>query len=164
MTFSGNSPERMHSFCRILSIILNDFNSLSETVKVEINCTDFMSILLDETIVAINKSELSTIIMLITKSNHRRDASFSHTEVQIGLLHPYLTMVCNIKEFIFRAKLIRHMMVQLSWWATYLACRNKFQECIHPLPSLILKGKGKAIPLQAWAGPEGSRSLRLPDF
>jgi hypothetical protein len=26
------------------------------------------------------------------------------------------------------------------------------------------KGKGKAIPLQAWTGPEGSRSLRLPDF
>ena len=26
------------------------------------------------------------------------------------------------------------------------------------------KGKGKAIPLQAWRGPEGSRRLRLPDF
>jgi hypothetical protein len=26
------------------------------------------------------------------------------------------------------------------------------------------KGNGKAIPLQAWTGPEGSRSLRLPDF
>jgi hypothetical protein len=26
------------------------------------------------------------------------------------------------------------------------------------------KGKGKAIPAQAWSGPEGSRSLRLPDF
>ena len=25
-------------------------------------------------------------------------------------------------------------------------------------------GKGKAIPLQAWTGPKGSRSLRLPDF
>jgi hypothetical protein len=25
------------------------------------------------------------------------------------------------------------------------------------------KGKGKAIPLQAWTGPEGSRRLRLPD-
>jgi len=25
------------------------------------------------------------------------------------------------------------------------------------------KGKGKAIPLQAWAGPEGYRMLRLPD-
>jgi hypothetical protein len=24
--------------------------------------------------------------------------------------------------------------------------------------------KGKAIPLQAWTGPEGSRMLRLPDF
>jgi hypothetical protein len=26
------------------------------------------------------------------------------------------------------------------------------------------QGKGKAIPLQAWTGPEGSRRLRLPDF
>jgi len=24
--------------------------------------------------------------------------------------------------------------------------------------------KGKAIPLQAWTGPEDSRRLRLPDF
>ena len=26
------------------------------------------------------------------------------------------------------------------------------------------KGKGKAIPLEAWRGPEGSRRLRFPDF
>jgi len=26
------------------------------------------------------------------------------------------------------------------------------------------KGKGKAIPSQAWTGREGSRRLRLPDF
>ena len=26
------------------------------------------------------------------------------------------------------------------------------------------KGNGKAIPLQAWGGPEGSRKLRFPDF
>jgi hypothetical protein len=26
------------------------------------------------------------------------------------------------------------------------------------------KGKGTAISLQAWTGPEGSRRLRLPDF
>ena len=26
------------------------------------------------------------------------------------------------------------------------------------------KGKGKAIPLQAWIGPEDSRRLRLPDL
>jgi hypothetical protein len=29
---------------------------------------------------------------------------------------------------------------------------------------LIQKGKGKAIPLQAFTGPEGSTWLRLPDF
>jgi len=28
----------------------------------------------------------------------------------------------------------------------------------------LLKTKDKAIPLQAWTGPEGSRRLRLPDF
>jgi hypothetical protein len=27
-----------------------------------------------------------------------------------------------------------------------------------------VKCKGKAIPLQAFTGPEGSRRLRLPDF
>ena len=27
-----------------------------------------------------------------------------------------------------------------------------------------VKQKGKAVPLQAWSGPEGSRKLRFPDF
>jgi len=27
-----------------------------------------------------------------------------------------------------------------------------------------LKGKGKAIPLQSWTGPEGSRRLKVPHF
>ena len=27
-----------------------------------------------------------------------------------------------------------------------------------------VKGEGKAVPLQAWSGPEGSRKLRFPDF
>ena len=31
-------------------------------------------------------------------------------------------------------------------------------------PFPIHKGKGKAITLQTWTGPEGSRSLRLPRF
>jgi len=26
------------------------------------------------------------------------------------------------------------------------------------------EGKGKAVQLQAWTGPEGSRKLRFPDF
>ena len=28
----------------------------------------------------------------------------------------------------------------------------------------IYIAKSKAVPLQAWTGPEGSRKLRLPDF
>jgi len=33
------------------------------------------------------------------------------------------------------------------------------------LTSNYKKGqKSKAVPLQAWTGPEGSRKLRLPDF
>ena len=31
-------------------------------------------------------------------------------------------------------------------------------------PHIRCKGKDKAIPLQAWTGPEGSRRLRLPDL
>jgi hypothetical protein len=30
--------------------------------------------------------------------------------------------------------------------------------------SCFLPVKGKAVPLQAWSGPEGSRKLRSPDF
>jgi hypothetical protein len=26
------------------------------------------------------------------------------------------------------------------------------------------KGKGKAVPLQAWSGPDGPRKLRFPDY
>ena len=32
------------------------------------------------------------------------------------------------------------------------------------LQKSMIKGKGKAVPLQAWGGPEGSRKLRFPDF
>ena len=28
----------------------------------------------------------------------------------------------------------------------------------------IIVKKGKAVPLQAWSGPEGPRKLRFPDF
>ena len=31
-------------------------------------------------------------------------------------------------------------------------------------PNKLSKGKGKAVPLQAWSGPEGSRKLKFQDF
>jgi hypothetical protein len=41
------------------------------------------------------------------------------------------------------------------------------KQCVIPVPSMNVptdQVKGKAIPLQALIGPEGSRRLRLPDF
>jgi len=40
---------------------------------------------------------------------------------------------------------------------------------VGPRPHVLLtpplsKGEGKAVPLQAWSGPEGSRKIRFPDF
>ena len=35
--------------------------------------------------------------------------------------------------------------------------KNKFEKLVH-------QKKGKAVQLQAWGGPEGSRKLRFPDF
>jgi len=29
---------------------------------------------------------------------------------------------------------------------------------------MLGKGKGQAVPLQAWSGPDGSRKSRLPNF
>jgi hypothetical protein len=34
----------------------------------------------------------------------------------------------------------------------------------HRIFTRLVKGKGKAVPLQARSGPEGSRKLRFPDF
>ena len=39
-----------------------------------------------------------------------------------------------------------------------------FNAILGNLPSTILTHKGKAVPLQARTGPEGSRKLRFPDF
>jgi len=33
-----------------------------------------------------------------------------------------------------------------------------------PRSKTIIKGKGKAVSLKAWRGPEVSRKLRFPDF
>jgi len=38
---------------------------------------------------------------------------------------------------------------------------NKIKKCCC---DMVKSKKCKAIPLQAWTGPEGSRRLRLPDF
>ena len=50
-----------------------------------------------------------------------------------------------------------------KWHGTSSGCHN---DTFTPANFYIIrgKGKGKAVPLQAWSGPEGSRKLRFPDF
>jgi len=38
-----------------------------------------------------------------------------------------------------------------------------YMVCVCPVV-MTLNKKGKAVPLWAWSGPEGSRKLRFPDF
>jgi len=45
-----------------------------------------------------------------------------------------------------------YIQIPIRLWAKILARLN------------VLTVTGKAIPLHAWTGPEGSRRLRLPDF
>ena len=41
---------------------------------------------------------------------------------------------------------------------------NKHFNCSHAGETVTFRNKGKAVPLQAWSGPEGSRKLRFPDI
>jgi hypothetical protein len=41
---------------------------------------------------------------------------------------------------------------------------NKVKDQLDVTIIIYKKKKGKAVPLQAWTGPEGSRKLRFPDF
>ena len=58
----------------------------------------------------------------------------------------------------------------LLWNSLFLSVRQDViwiftvTPCINDTNCLIVQLKGKAIPLQAWRGPEVSRRLRLPDF
>jgi hypothetical protein len=46
----------------------------------------------------------------------------------------------------------------------YRPASNFYSKFFHLIVMCLIKKKCKAIPLQAWTGPEGSRRLRLPDF
>jgi hypothetical protein len=50
----------------------------------------------------------------------------------------------------------------IEFYVLYPSC--EVTSHLKQLTTVKGKGKGKAIPLQAWTGPLGSRRLRLPDF
>jgi len=42
--------------------------------------------------------------------------------------------------------------------------KNKFENLVHIVAFTVRLNKAKAVPLQAWSGPQGFRMLRFPDF
>ena len=46
----------------------------------------------------------------------------------------------------------------------YVCCTHTYIKSYKLLTLIIYNNKGKAVPLQAWSSPEGSRKLSLPDF
>jgi hypothetical protein len=56
--------------------------------------------------------------------------------------------VLKIKDGVFVRKEQRLSVFKIGYWTAMLGWVKK----------------GKAIPLQAWTGPQGSRRVRLPDF
>jgi hypothetical protein len=115
----------------------------------------------------------------------RLDSHFSHFQILFKpsitsfLLDPYFFLCCSVPQVVKWDEYINYsyfgifrkfsknfcgliwqavqqeIFIRKNWIAPSVGCR------VH---SLWGKGKGNAIPLQAWAGPEGSRRLRLPDF
>jgi len=52
----------------------------------------------------------------------------------------------------------------MSDWTTYLSVPRVAGSDLGLAQPSIQGVKGKAIPLQTWTGPEGSRRVRLPYF
>jgi len=85
-------------------------------------------------------------------------------------LYPYITysppailhIADNVSIIILLQSFYRYHVVSVS-----SRLKDKWYQ-FKQIPSDMLliwdKAKGKAIPLQAWTGPQGSRRLRLPDF
>ena len=65
-------------------------------------------------------------------------------------------------QYLFSVSFLLHFncVAELTVWFTCML--NLSLLCVWYVD--LTNSKGKAIPLQAWTGPEGSRRLRFPDF
>jgi hypothetical protein len=71
------------------------------------------------------------------------------------ILKPPQNSKCHVGDTEFHTYDLKHILLPPK-----CGMYRMYNVCIYVLG----KGKGKAVPLQAWSGPEGSRKLRFPDF
>ena len=77
--------------------------------------------------------------------------------VQLPWQNMHWNVICDT-----RVPLSDISLISISVWA---ACfENTYSGSSLENNCVLVYSKGKAVPLQAWTGPDGSRKLRLPDF
>jgi len=90
-----------------------------------------------------------------------------------GLNEDLMTMQKQYFQSVYLKKKIVHYMTPTAikgkhtaqpWMWYYSNFQTKWYIHTKNHISSWVKGKGKAVPLQAWTGPEGSRKLGFPDF
>jgi hypothetical protein len=69
------------------------------------------------------------------------------------------TKKCTPIKYAYHRLYITYMFWLLLRPSTGYRIQTKYNEL-----QLYFISKGKAVPLQAWSGPEGSRELRFPDY
>jgi hypothetical protein len=83
----------------------------------------------------------------------RQNPSLNSRRVSSGLLHYAVQrMLCKEQLHPYYIKWVQALLSDdtTAWLVFY--------------QQLLISKKGKAVPLQAWSGPEGSRKIRFPDF
>ena len=75
-------------------------------------------------------------------------------------LHGVLENILSLKIAVIVVKILGVVVQNITIRGPGILCTLVLQDAIIEGG----KGKGKAVPLQAWTGPEGSRNLRFPDF
>jgi hypothetical protein len=94
----------------------------------------------------------------------------------ICCVHPFIVTDANWTAPQINTNIVAYLGHRRQWiytdgftlsWQSYETCGphipfEPWKKIIRAVLSLLIKGK--AAPLQAWCGPEGSRKLRFPDL
>ena len=91
--------------------------------------------------------------MMTTNNSTAKDFSLKYTNI------------CSCKCILYNHKQFNESGNKNTWYyIPYREIRGKLQSLSMLLSKNVLCKKGKAVPLQARKGPEGSRKLKFPDF
>jgi hypothetical protein len=77
---------------------------------------------------------------------------------------PKCVLSRTISQFLHTSSRPDVLWISDMCWNTVLPASDIQHTALHCTDAHNLHIKGKAVPLQAWSGPEGSRKLSFPDF